>query len=65
MSPSRRRFLGSLASVGAAALVPPWARARAGARHVLRVDAARLRQELEALSVFGRPPGCEIGPIEP
>ena len=57
MSPNRRQFLGSLASAGAAALAPPWTRARASAQTVLRVDAARLRQELEALSVFGRPPG--------
>jgi N-carbamoyl-L-amino-acid hydrolase len=59
MSASRRRFLGSLASLGAAAAVAPVA-ARfggVGAASPLHVDANRLRSELEALSAFGRPPG--------
>jgi len=59
MSTSRRQFLGSLASIGAAAAVTPIA-ARFGGMDgpaPLRIDANRLRGELEALSVFGRPPG--------
>ncbi len=59
MSASRRQFLGSLASIGAAAAVAPMAVrfGSASAAAPLRVDASRLRSELEALSVFGRPPG--------
>jgi N-carbamoyl-L-amino-acid hydrolase len=59
MSASRRQFLGSLASLGAAAAVAPVAARFGDARPPapLRIDANRLRSELEALSVFGRPPG--------
>ena len=59
MSATRRQFLESLASVGAAAAVAPVAARFGGARAAspLHVDANRLRSELEALSVFGRPPG--------
>jgi len=59
MSASRRQFLGTLASIGAAAAVAPIAARVRDARAVgpMHVDASRLRSEIEALSVFGRPPG--------
>jgi beta-ureidopropionase / N-carbamoyl-L-amino-acid hydrolase len=59
MSISRRRVLGSLASLGAAAAVAPVAARFRDARAVgpIHVDAVRLRSGIEALSVFGRPPG--------
>jgi len=59
MLTSRRRFLGSLASAGAAAAFTPLVpRGRVAIAHEgLHVDAARLRRELEALSVHGRPAG--------
>ena len=59
MSTSRRQFLGSLASLGAAAAVAPMAAGFHAARPAapIHVDASRLRRELEALSMFGRPPG--------
>jgi N-carbamoyl-L-amino-acid hydrolase len=73
MSPTRRAFLASAASLPVAA----WASARAAPRRhpsgpparagfrgqpfdgegAPRVDAARLRADIEALSAFGRPPG--------
>jgi len=46
---NRRRFLGALALAGLARAANP------------RVNAARLRQHLEALSVFGRPAGGAFG----
>ena len=48
----RRTFLGAIAATAVAASTPLRAQA---ARP--RIDAGRLRQELEALSVFGRPAG--------
>jgi N-carbamoyl-L-amino-acid hydrolase len=59
MSANRRQFLGSLASLGAAAVVAPVAARFGAARAAVppHVDASRLRSELEALSVYGRPPG--------
>jgi beta-ureidopropionase / N-carbamoyl-L-amino-acid hydrolase len=59
MSASRRQFLGCLASLGAAAAVARLTARFSGARAVgqVHVDASRLRSEIEALSVFGRPPG--------
>src|SRR5580700_2139075 len=46
---NRRRFLGALAFASLARAANP------------RVNAARLRQHLEALSVFGRPAGGAFG----
>ena len=59
MSTSRREFLGSLVATGVTAAVAPVAARFGGARVAapLRVDANRLRSELEALSMFGRPAG--------
>ena len=57
MSPSRRRFLGSLAAAGAAAPFSPLLAHVRAIQERLHVDAARLRRGLEGLSVFGRPPG--------
>jgi N-carbamoyl-L-amino-acid hydrolase len=59
MFTSRRHFLGSIASLGAVAAVAPVAARFAHARAAgpIRVDGVRLRSELEALSMFGRPPG--------
>ncbi len=58
MPSSRRRFLGTLASAGAATVFTPFSiPSRMRGQSIPHVDAARLRQELEALSVFGRPPG--------
>lgn len=59
MLTSRRRFLGSIAALGATAAVSPLAARVQGARPAtpLRVDANRLKTEIEALSLFGRPPG--------
>ena len=59
MPTSRRHFLGSIASLGAAAAVSPIAARFSGVRAAgpLHIDADRLRRELEALSTFGRPPG--------
>ena len=48
----RRTFLAGAAALGAASALPSWAAAAD-----LRVDAARLQQSLEGLSVFGRPAG--------
>jgi beta-ureidopropionase / N-carbamoyl-L-amino-acid hydrolase len=54
MSISRRTFLGT----AAAAFLPPLLpMARIAPGGDLRVDARTLRQRLEALSMFGRPPG--------
>ena len=49
---NRRRFLQAIASTAAVAAVPLRAQSPGP-----RVDGAKLRQELEALSVFGRPAG--------
>ncbi len=53
---SRRRFLEAAAAVPMAALVSP-AVLVPSAQEVLRTDGARLRRQLEELSVFGRPAG--------
>ena len=50
---NRRAFLQTMASAAAVLTAAPL-RAQAA---VPRIDGARLRQQLEALSVFGRPPG--------
>ncbi|HUE85728.1 MAG TPA: Zn-dependent hydrolase [Vicinamibacterales bacterium] len=50
---TRRAFLGSLAAAGLVASRP----ARAQSPGALAVDAAALRQRVEALSIFGRPAG--------
>lgn len=56
MGVTRRSFLDALASTGIAASALPFVRfAEAAAPR--RIDADRLRQEIEALSVFGRPDG--------
>jgi N-carbamoyl-L-amino-acid hydrolase len=53
--PSRRAFL---AKVGAAAIGPVILSQRAFTRDLpARIDAAALRQRIEALSMLGRPPG--------
>ena len=49
---NRRHFLQTIASTAAMAAAPLRAQSAAP-----RIDAARLRQQLEALSVFGRPAG--------
>jgi N-carbamoyl-L-amino-acid hydrolase len=54
MGVSRRRFLNT---VGAASLGAVAAGPKRLAASTARVDAARLRERMEALSTFGRPPG--------
>lgn len=55
---SRRSFLGGIAAASAGAFAGAPAVRRAPARlQDVRIDAARLRERLEALSVFGRPAG--------
>jgi beta-ureidopropionase / N-carbamoyl-L-amino-acid hydrolase len=56
----RRKFLGGLMALGAAGRVRA-ASAETAAASPPRVNAARLRARLEALSVFGRPPGGGFG----
>src|SRR3990172_3103402 len=56
MAISRRRFLDTLASTGFAASSLPF-RGLATAAAPPRIDADRLRREIEALSAFGRPDG--------
>jgi N-carbamoyl-L-amino-acid hydrolase len=55
MSMSRRAFLGGCAAVPLAAAIPVRGQGRSGVAP--RVDAAVLRQRIEALSVHGRPAG--------
>ena len=55
--PTRRRFLGATALPLAALVRPRGAQAPAADYARLRVDGTALRQNLEALSAFGRPPG--------
>ena len=52
---SRRAFINGLAAVPLSAATRT--RAQTPAASASRVDAARLRERIEALSVFGRPPG--------
>ena len=54
MQASRRTFLAGLTAAGAGAALGVRA---AAAPATLRVDAKRLQQTLEELSVFGRPAG--------
>lgn len=54
---SRRRFLNTLASTAAAASSAPLTRLLAQPSSAPRIDTERLRREIEALSVFGRPEG--------
>ena len=54
---SRRRFLGSAAAAAASAWATATPARAAVLRNVTAVDPTRLRQRLEALSVFGRPAG--------
>src|SRR5262245_51872415 len=57
IGPMRRRFLGGLAALGAARAFGSPVAGAGPPSAAPRVNAARLRARLEALSVFGRPPG--------
>lgn len=56
MSLTRRELLSALAVAGASSILPDWSLAQSPTS-ALRIDAARLQQSLEELSVYGRPAG--------
>jgi beta-ureidopropionase / N-carbamoyl-L-amino-acid hydrolase len=58
---SRREFLGGMAALAARAAPSRSGVPGAPDRHALRVDALALRQRIETLSTFGRPPGGSFG----
>jgi N-carbamoyl-L-amino-acid hydrolase len=54
---TRRAFLGGVAAASVGALASVGVRRSGPAVQAMRVDAARLRERIEALSAFGRPAG--------